>query len=117
MSGAFFLNFQKSIVHNLRKLYRFSWIGFGKAAAKLKTGDAIEVTVPEPEPLDIQPEKVDFQVLFEDADILVIAKPPGVVVHPASGHKQGTLVHGLLARALPTNRRDPQVLNSLFLIE
>lgn len=68
-----------------------------KAANRLKSGDRIEVTLPPPEPVEIRPEKVDFSVLFEDEDLLVIAKPPGVVVHPACGHKKGTLVHGLLA--------------------
>jgi 23S rRNA pseudouridine1911/1915/1917 synthase len=67
-----------------------------KAANRLKNGDLIEVTVPPPEPLEIRPEKVDFSILHEDDDLLVIAKPPGVVVHPACGHKEGTLVHGLL---------------------
>lgn len=71
--------------------------GASKAAAKLKTFDRITGTVPPPEPLDIKPEKVDFDVLHEDDDLLVIAKPPGVVVHPACGHQEGTLVHGLLA--------------------
>ncbi|MFC1837639.1 RluA family pseudouridine synthase [Thermodesulfobacteriota bacterium] len=71
--------------------------GSSKAAAKLKDGDIIDVIIPKPEPLEIKPEKVDFQVLYEDDDMLVIAKPPGVVVHPACGHKEGTLVHGLLA--------------------
>jgi 23S rRNA pseudouridine1911/1915/1917 synthase len=68
-----------------------------KAGNRLKSGDNIEVTLPPPEPIEIKPEKVDFDVLYEDEDLLVIAKPPGVVVHPASGHKKGTLVHGLLA--------------------
>ena len=68
-----------------------------KAANRLKNGDIIEVTIPPLVPLEIRPEKVDFSVLFEDDDLLVIAKPPGVVVHPACGHREGTLVHGLLA--------------------
>lgn len=68
-----------------------------KAGNRLKGGDTIEITLPPPEPLAIKPEKVEFGVLHEDDDLLVIAKPPGVVVHPASGHKKGTLVHGLLA--------------------
>ncbi|KPJ99408.1 MAG: hypothetical protein AMJ60_05190 [Desulfobacterales bacterium SG8_35] len=68
-----------------------------KGGSRLKSGDRIEVTLPPPEPLAIQPEKVEFELLYEDDDLLVIAKPPGVVVHPASGHKKGTLVHGLLA--------------------
>jgi 23S rRNA pseudouridine1911/1915/1917 synthase len=68
-----------------------------KAGNRLKAGDRVEVTIPPPEPVAITPEKVEFEVLHEDDDLLVIAKPPGVVVHPASGHKKGTLVHGLLA--------------------
>ncbi|MDH3391924.1 MAG: RluA family pseudouridine synthase, partial [Desulfobulbaceae bacterium] len=68
-----------------------------KAGNRLMGGDIIEVTLPPPEPLAMEPEKVNFEVLHEDDDLLVIAKPPGVVVHPASGHQKGTLVHGLLA--------------------
>jgi 23S rRNA pseudouridine1911/1915/1917 synthase len=68
-----------------------------KAGNSLRTGDRIDVNLPPPEPVAIKPEKVEFAVLYEDPDLLVIAKPPGVVVHPASGHKYGTLVHGLLA--------------------
>ena len=68
-----------------------------KAANRLKDGDRVTATIPPPEPLDIRPEKVDFAILHEDDDLLVIAKPPGVVVHPACGHQKGTLVHGLVA--------------------
>ncbi len=71
--------------------------GSCKAALKLKSEDLIEITLPELEQLEIKPEKVDFQVLHEDDHILVIAKPPGVVVHPSCGHNEGTLVHGLVA--------------------
>jgi 23S rRNA pseudouridine1911/1915/1917 synthase len=67
-----------------------------KAASRLKDGDRIEATFPPPEPLDISPEKVEFAILHEDDDLLVIAKPPGIVVHPACGHQKGTLVHGLV---------------------
>jgi len=67
-----------------------------KAGTRLRSGDRIEVRLPPPEPFHIKPEKVDFKVLYEDEDILVIAKPPGIVVHPACGHQNGTLVHGLL---------------------
>jgi len=67
-----------------------------KAGNRLKKGDDIEVNLPEPEPLSLEPEKIAFEVLHEDEDILVISKPPGIVVHPAAGHKKGTLVHGLL---------------------
>jgi len=71
--------------------------GSSKAGNRLRAGDRIEVTVPPPEPAALEPERVEFGVLHEDDDLLVIAKPPGIVVHPASGHKRGTLVHGLLA--------------------
>ena len=68
-----------------------------KAASRLKNGDILRVTLPPPEPLEIKPEKVDFSILYEDEHLLIIAKPPGIVVHPGCGHKDGTLVHGLLA--------------------
>jgi 23S rRNA pseudouridine1911/1915/1917 synthase len=67
-----------------------------KSGYRLRKKDCIEVTVPPPEPVELVPEKVEFSILAEDASILVLAKPPGVVVHPAAGHKNGTLVHGLL---------------------
>ncbi len=70
-----------------------------RAGKRLKGGEKIEIILPPPEPLTMDPEKVDFEVLHEDDAILVIAKPPGIVVHPASGHKRGTLVHGLLAHS------------------
>jgi len=68
----------------------------GKAANRLKNGNLIEVTLPPPEPLEIRPQKMDFSILYEDDDLLLVVKPPGVVVHPSCGHKDGTLVHGLL---------------------
>jgi 23S rRNA pseudouridine1911/1915/1917 synthase len=67
-----------------------------KAASRLKTGDVIQVNLPPPESLEIKPEKVDFSLLYEDEHLLILAKPPGIVVHPGCGHKEGTLVHGLL---------------------
>jgi len=68
-----------------------------KASHRLKSDEHIEITIPPPQPMGIVPEKVDFAVIFEDEDLIVIAKPPGIVVHPACGHQKGTLVHGLLA--------------------
>jgi 23S rRNA pseudouridine1911/1915/1917 synthase len=67
-----------------------------KAGYRIKQDEQIVVTVPPPAPSHLVPEKVHFEVLLEDKDILVLSKPPGVVVHPAHGHQQGTLVHGLL---------------------
>lgn len=67
-----------------------------KAASRLKSGEIIKVNLPPPESLEIKPGKVEFSVLFEDEYLLIVAKPPGIVVHPGCGHKKGTLVHGLL---------------------
>jgi len=58
----------------------------------------VSVSVPPPETLDIEPEDVPFDVVYEDDYLLVINKPAGLVVHPAPGHWRGTLVHGLLFR-------------------
>ncbi len=77
----------------------------------VNAGMLVEVE-PGPEPLsDAEPdEKVPFDVLFEDAHLIVVVKPPGVVVHPARGHRTGTLVSGLLARpgfgVPPSDERD-----------
>lgn len=67
-----------------------------KAAYRLRTNDELEVKIPPVESMSITPEQVEFTILHEDSDIIVIAKPPGLVVHPACGHQDGTLVHGLL---------------------
>ena len=68
-----------------------------RASAKLAPGQSILVELPPPEPLDLAPEPMDLAVLYEDRDLIVINKPPGLVVHPAAGHHSGTLVNGLLA--------------------
>jgi 23S rRNA pseudouridine1911/1915/1917 synthase len=67
-----------------------------KANARVAAGDAIEVRVPPPEPLDVAPEDIPLAVLFEDGDLIVVDKPAGLVVHPAPGHASGTLVNALL---------------------
>jgi 23S rRNA pseudouridine1911/1915/1917 synthase len=67
-----------------------------KAGYRVRPGDAVFGTVPEPEPVACRPEPIDFGVLYEDAHIIVVDKPPGLVVHPAPGHASGTLVNGLL---------------------
>lgn len=69
-----------------------------KAGYRLRNNEAITVSIPAPQPAGLIPEQVDFSVLFEDEQILVLNKPPGLVVHPAAGHSTGTLVHGLLHR-------------------
>ena len=67
-----------------------------KPSYQLKTGDQVSLMVPKPSPLELVPEDVPFSVIFEDSWIIVLCKPPGIVVHPAPGHSSGTLVHGLL---------------------
>ena len=59
-------------------------------------GDQIEVYWPEARPAEAQPEKIPLEILFEDQDLLVLNKPPGLVVHPAAGHEEHTLVNALL---------------------
>ncbi|MSQ33451.1 MAG: RluA family pseudouridine synthase [Dehalococcoidia bacterium] len=69
-----------------------------KASQPLAPGDRVELTVPDPEPTRLRPQPIPLEVLFEDADLLVINKPPGLVVHPAPGHPDATLVNAILAR-------------------
>ena len=63
---------------------------------KLSAGDAVEVTVPDPEPVDIKPKDIPLDIVYEDDDVVVINKPKGLVVHPAAGHQDDTLVNGLM---------------------
>ena len=63
---------------------------------KLNPGDAIEYTIPEPKEVDITPTEMALDIAYEDEDLLVINKPKGLVVHPAAGHQDDTLVNGLL---------------------
>lgn len=65
--------------------------------AILQVGDRVQVTLPDAEPLDLQPEEIPLEILYEDEDLLILNKPAGLVVHPAPGHTQGTLVNALLA--------------------
>ena len=68
----------------------------GKKNDKLNVGDEISVTVPEPKEVDITPTEMALDIVYEDEDVLVINKPKGLVVHPAAGHQDDTLVNGLL---------------------
>jgi 23S rRNA pseudouridine1911/1915/1917 synthase len=69
-----------------------------KPSAKVRLGERYAVTVPSPKKLELEPEDVEFGVVYSDDDIIVIDKPAGLVVHPSPGHYSGTLVHGLLYR-------------------
>ena len=63
---------------------------------KTAPGDVIRVELPEPEPLDVKPTQMELSIAYEDQDVIVIDKPKGLVVHPAAGHWEDTLVNGLL---------------------
>ena len=63
---------------------------------KLRPGDALTVVVPDPEPVALVPQDIPLDVVYEDADVIVVNKPVGMVVHPAPGHPDGTLVNALL---------------------
>ena len=68
----------------------------GKKNDKLNIGDAIEYEIPEAKPVDIVPTEMQLDIVYEDEDLLVINKPKGLVVHPAAGHQDDTLVNGLM---------------------
>ena len=67
-----------------------------KANYKLRGGDLVEIRIPPAAEPDILPENIPLDILYEDADVLVVNKPKGMVVHPGAGHYSGTLVNALL---------------------
>lgn len=67
-----------------------------KTNYKCSLNDQIEITIPDPEELDVIPEDLNLEIYYEDSDVLVVNKPRGMVVHPAPGHMSGTLVNGLM---------------------
>lgn len=67
-----------------------------KPSYKVRAGDEIEICIPPPIPLELVPEAVPLTIVYEDEALVVLDKPAGMVVHPAPGHDQGTLVHALL---------------------
>ena len=71
----------------------------GKPLAKnyrLIGGEAVAVALPDPAPVDVAPQDIPLDVVYEDGDVIVVNKPKGLVVHPAPGHPDGTLVNALL---------------------
>ncbi len=68
----------------------------GKKNDRLEPGDVVEYSLPEPKAVDIVATEMDLSIVYEDEDLLVIDKPKGLVVHPAAGHQDDTLVNGLL---------------------
>lgn len=67
-----------------------------KSNYRVKVGDEILVNLPEPQPLDVQPENIPLDIIYEDDDVVVVNKARGMVVHPAAGNYNGTLVNALL---------------------
>ena len=63
---------------------------------KLSGGETIEISLPDPEPVDVVPQNIPLDIVYEDEDVIVVNKPKGLVVHPAPGHPDGTLVNALL---------------------
>ena len=70
----------------------------GKAGVRLKAGDVVEVHLPPPQASELEPQAIPLDIVYEDAHLLVLNKPAGMVVHPAPGHSSGTLVNALLHR-------------------
>ena len=66
-------------------------------AASVKSGDTVTITLPAPEPAKPKGEAIPLNIVYEDAELIVIDKPAGLVVHPAAGHAEGTLVNALIA--------------------
>ncbi|HBN28464.1 MAG TPA: RNA pseudouridine synthase [Clostridiaceae bacterium] len=69
-----------------------------KCNYKIKKNDIVLVTIPEPQKLEVTPEDIDIEILYEDEYLVVVNKPQGMVVHPAAGHSSGTLVNALLSK-------------------
>ncbi len=102
------IRIDKYITDNIAELTRSAVQGLcesggvsvnGKSTAKnykLREGDVISVTIPDPQPMDAVPENIPLDIVYEDADLLVVNKPKGMVVHPAHGNYTGTLVNALL---------------------
>lgn len=88
--------------NHLQKLIREELVRVNGSAVKAsyltRVGDVIRVAIPETDPGSaLRPEQMDLDLLYEDEDLLIVNKPPGLVVHPGAGHQDGTLVHGLLS--------------------
>lgn len=70
-----------------------------KSSYRVQTGEVISVRMPPPEPTAVGAEDIPLQIVYEDADVIVVNKPAGMVVHPAAGHASGTLVNAVLGYA------------------
>ena len=68
-----------------------------KISYKVNSGDKIEITIPEPKKIDLKPQDIKVEIVYEDNDIIVVNKPKGLVVHPGNGNPDGTLVNAIMA--------------------
>jgi 23S rRNA pseudouridine1911/1915/1917 synthase len=69
-----------------------------RPSALVRADDTVRVSIPAPQPIELAAEPIPLHVIYEDEDVVVVDKPAGMVVHPAPGHRSGTLVNALLAR-------------------
>ena len=69
-----------------------------RPSLRLKPGDQVRIALPEPRTVALEPEPIELRIVYEDADLIVVDKPAGLVVHPGAGVPTGTLVHALLHR-------------------
>lgn len=83
----------KTLIEEGKILYNNKTV---KSGEKVKEGRLVSYDFEEAKPLEVKAEKVDFDIVYEDSDLLVINKPQGLVVHPCSSTREGTLVNGLL---------------------
>lgn len=86
---------------HLQKLIAKAYVtvdgSLARAGHRVQPGEKVSVVVPPPEPMDIQPEEIPLDVVYEDDQIIVINKPKGMTVHPAPGSRTGTLVNAVVA--------------------
>ena len=68
-----------------------------KISYKVQLGDIVELDIPKPQEVDLKPENIPIDIVYEDSDIIVVNKPKGLVVHPANGNPDGTLVNAIMA--------------------
>lgn len=97
MLSEYFADYSRSF---LKKLFDDGLITVNnksvKPSYKVKSTDMIDISVPDPVNIDIAPENIPLDIIYEDDDIILVNKPKGMVVHPAPGHYGGTLVNGLM---------------------
>ena len=85
---------------HIQKLIREGMVMIGgvsvRGSRKLRAGETVDVLLPEPKEAEILPEDIPLDILYEDDDVILVNKPKGLVVHPAAGHEDGTLVNALM---------------------